>query len=43
MKYMLDTNVCIDYMRGTDPGIKEKLISCNQGGERSIASLSKYR
>lgn len=31
MRYMLDTNVCIDYMRGTDSGIKEKLISCKQG------------
>ena len=39
MKYMLDTNVCIDYMRGTDPGIKEKLISCNQG-ELYISSIT---
>ncbi len=31
MRYMLDTNVCIDYMRGTDSGIKKKLISCKQG------------
>ena len=39
MKYMLDTNVCIDYMRGTDPGIKEKLISCKQG-ELYISSIT---
>ena len=31
MRYMLDTNVCIDYMWGTDPGIKEKLIACKIG------------
>ena len=39
MRYMLDTNVCIDYMRGSDPGIKEKLIACKQG-ELYISSIT---
>ena len=39
MRYMLDTNVCIDYLRGTDFGVKEKLISCKQG-ELYISSIT---
>ena len=39
MRYMLDTNVCIDYMRGTDSGIKEKLIACKQG-ELFVSSIT---
>ena len=39
MRYMLDTNVCIDYLRGTDSGVKEKLISCKQG-ELYISSIT---
>jgi len=31
--------VCIDYIRGTDPGVKEKLISCKQG-ELYISSIT---
>ncbi len=29
MKYFLDTNVCIYYLKGMYPGLKEKLLSCN--------------
>lgn len=28
MKYMLDTNVCIDYMRGKDKQLAQKLCDC---------------
>ena len=31
--------MCIDYIRGTDPGVKEKLISCKQG-ELNISSIT---
>ena len=39
MRYMLDTNVCIDYLRGSDAGIREKLISCKLG-ELYISSIT---
>ncbi len=39
MKYMLDTNVCIDYMRGTDQGIKNRLLACKED-ELCISSIT---
>lgn len=39
MKYMLDTNVCIDYMRGTDQGIKNRLLACKVD-ELCISSIT---
>ena len=39
MKYMLDTNVCIDYMRGTDQGIKNRILACKED-ELCISSIT---
>lgn len=39
MKYMLDTNVCIDYMRGSDQAIKDRLLACKQD-ELCISSIT---
>ena len=30
MKYMLDTNECIDYMRGTSKGLKDRLLASDK-------------
>lgn len=39
MRYMLDTNVCIDYMRGADPGIIERIKKC-QNDDICISSIT---
>lgn len=39
MKYMLDTNVCIDYMRGTDIGVIEHILKSGNN-ELCISSIT---
>ena len=39
MKYMLDTNVCIDYLRGNNKGIVERIVACNNN-EMCISSIT---
>ena len=39
MRYMLDTNVCIDYMRGTDNNIKSNIIK-SKNDELCISSIT---
>lgn len=41
MNYSLDTNVCIQYLNGKDPGIAEHLSACKQG-DVFICSVVRY-
>lgn len=39
MKYMLDTNVCIDYLRGNNRGVVERVLECDSN-EMCISSIT---
>ena len=39
MKYMLDTNVCIDYLRGNNRGVVERVLECDSY-EMCISSIT---
>lgn len=28
MTYLLDTDICIDYLRGSDPAVRDRLLAC---------------
>lgn len=28
MKYLLDTDICIDYLRGSNPKVRDRLLAC---------------
>jgi len=38
MRYMLDTNVCIDFMKGRSSSIRDKIASC--AGEICISAIT---
>lgn len=40
MSYLLDTDICIEYLRGSDPGIRDRLLTLSPN-EVSLCSIVK--